>query len=103
MQLLVTGGEAAIARPGFAEYVAGLVSRGMAVYLTATSPHVLVNEHLQPTVAAGAYAGHDPDCCNISTACCMTAREGKGVLRTLPHLYRLQLEKWRAFAKKYSN
>ena len=35
VQLLVTGGEAAILRPGFAEYVFGLIRAGVGVYLTA--------------------------------------------------------------------
>jgi hypothetical protein len=98
VQLLVTGGEAAITRSGFVEYVAGLVARGVAVYLTATTPRALVNEHLQPMVAAGDLP---------STARTLThlyrlltaAREGKGFLRKLPHLYRLNLEKQRLLAK----
>jgi hypothetical protein len=98
VQLLVTGGEAAIARPGFGEYVAGLVSRGVGVYLTATTPHALVNAHLQPMVAAGDMPGTVRTLQHLHRLL-MTARDGKGILRILPHLYRLHLEKRRLLAK----
>jgi hypothetical protein len=48
VQLLITGGEAAVTRPGFAEYIVDQVSRGVAVYMTATTPRALLNEYLQP-------------------------------------------------------
>jgi hypothetical protein len=47
---VVLGGEAAILRPGFAEYLSRLVSRQVAVYLSADSPKTLINEHLLPLV-----------------------------------------------------
>ena len=66
VRLVILGGEAAINRPGFADYVAGLVSRGVAVYLTAVKPITLVNEQL---------AGRGKD--------------RAAVLRTLLHMHRL--------------
>ena len=99
VQLLVTGGEAAIARPGFAEYVAGLVARGVAVYLTATTPRALVNEHLQPLVVAGDLPGAGRTLMHLYRLLTVT-REGKGFLRKLPHLYRLYLEKQQLLVKK---
>lgn len=54
---VVLGGEAAILRPGFVEYVTLLVSRKVAVYLSADSPKTLINEYLAPLAAAKDMAG----------------------------------------------
>jgi len=67
---VVLGGSAAILRPGFAEYLALLVSRNVAVYLSADSPRTLINAFLAPLV-------NDMD----------------GVRRMLTHIYGLHLEK----------
>jgi hypothetical protein len=56
-KFVVLGGEAAILRPGFVDYVSLLVSRQVAVYLSADSPKTLVNEYLAPLAAAGDIAG----------------------------------------------
>ena len=48
MQLDITGGEKAITRPGFAEYVMAQVRRGVAVQMSAASPATLLNDHLGP-------------------------------------------------------
>jgi hypothetical protein len=98
VQFLITGGEAAIARPGFAEYVADLVSREVGVYLTVTAPHALVNEHLQPVAAAGDVAAMVRTLTYLYRLV-VAARDNKSILRTLPHLYRLNVEKRRALAK----
>lgn len=101
VQFLITGGEEAIARPGFAEYVAGLVTRGVGVYLTVAAPHALVNEHFQPVAAAGDVPAM------VRTLTCLyrlvvAAKDNRSVLRSLPQLYRLNVEKWRALAKNRS-
>lgn len=46
MQMDIIGGEAAVLRPGFADYVADQVRRGVAVRMSAASPAVLVNDFL---------------------------------------------------------
>ena len=46
MQMDILGGEAAVLRPGFAEYVAGQVARGVAVQMSAASPAALANDFL---------------------------------------------------------
>lgn len=66
---VVLGGEAAILRPGFAEYVSLLVSRNVAVYLSADSPKTLINDYLLPL-----------------------AGDAAGATQMLLHLYRLHLE-----------
>ena len=45
---VVLGGDAAVLRPGFADYLVTLVKRNVAVYLSADSPKTLINEHLMP-------------------------------------------------------
>jgi hypothetical protein len=52
IQFLILGGEKAILRPGFAEYVMTLVTRNVAVYLSADSPKTLINKYLRPSVMA---------------------------------------------------
>jgi hypothetical protein len=101
VQLLVTGGEAAVTGPGVAEYVVDLVSRGVGVYLTATTPRSLLNEYLQPFAAAGDISGARRTLMLLYRL--LTAMQGqKGLLQMLPYFYRLQLEKWRLAAKKYN-
>jgi hypothetical protein len=95
--LLITGGEAAITRPGFAEHVLELVSRGVGVYLTAISPKALVNEYLEPMVAAKDAPGAGRTLLHLYRLLAAT-RTRKAVLALLPHFYRLQLEKWRTAA-----
>jgi len=51
INFVVLGGEKAILRPGFAEYVATLVSRNVAVYLSADTPKTLINQWLRPLAA----------------------------------------------------
>jgi hypothetical protein len=53
MHFTVLGGEASIRRPGFAEYVATLVRRDVAVWLSADSPRTLINAYLKPAAMAG--------------------------------------------------
>jgi hypothetical protein len=52
MRFIILGGEKAIRRPGFVEYVSTLVSRNVAVYMSADSPKTLINKYLQKQVAA---------------------------------------------------
>jgi hypothetical protein len=71
MQFVILGGEKAIRRPGFADYIATLVSRNVAVYISADSPKTLVNQYLQRQVAA---------------------KDKDGVLQMLVHIYRKHIE-----------
>jgi hypothetical protein len=52
MQFVILGGEKAILRAGFADYVSTLVSRNVAVYLSADSPKTLINKYLRDLVVA---------------------------------------------------
>jgi hypothetical protein len=71
LEFIVLGGEKAIMRPGFAEYVSTLVSRNVAVYLSADSSKTLVNDHLRKLVAE---------------------KNKAGVIGTLLHIYRQHVQ-----------
>lgn len=46
LQLVITGGEAAVRRPGFAEYVQAQMRGGVPVAMSVASPATVVNEHM---------------------------------------------------------
>jgi hypothetical protein len=75
MHFTLLGGEASIARPGFADYVATLVRRDVAVWLSADSPRTLINSYLKPAAMA---------------------RSQDGVLSMLLHIYGLHVRKRQA-------
>jgi len=102
VQLLVTGGEAAVTRPGFAEYVVDLLSRGVGMYMTTTTPRSLLNEYLQPFAAARDAVGARRTLIHLYRLLTV-ARGRKGLLWMLSHFYRLHLEKWRLVAKNTIN
>jgi hypothetical protein len=79
MHFIIVGGEKAVLRPGFADYVGTLVSRHVPVYLSADSPKTLINKYLEKLVAE---------------------KRKQAVLDMLLHLYRQHVEyramnKWR--------
>jgi hypothetical protein len=94
IQLLVTGGEAAITRPGFAEYVCKLVLGRVGVYLTAMIPRAMLNQYLEPFVAAGDLEGARRTLLHVYRLLTASGKR-QGFLRLLPHLYRLEIEKLR--------
>jgi hypothetical protein len=69
---VITGGEEAVTRPALANYVFTLVSRRVAVFLSAATPKTLINNYLEPLVARG---------------------DRQGTSAMLLHIYRLHLEK----------
>lgn len=99
VQLLITGGEAAVTRPGFAEYVLDQVSRGVAVYMTATTPRALLNEYLQSLAAPENLPAARRIILHLYRLL-MAAKAGKGFLGMLPYFYRLHVEKQRAARAK---
>ena len=79
MHFTIVGGENAILRPGFAEYVMTLVSRRVAVFLSADSPKTLINPYLEKLVAD---------------------KDQEGVVHMLVHIYRKHMvfrdmKKWK--------
>lgn len=99
VQLLITGGEEAVTRPGFAEYVLDQVSRGVAVYMTATTPRALLNEYLQPLAASRNLPAARRTILHLYRLL-MAARAKKSFLGMLPYFYRLYVEKQRAALNK---
>ncbi|MES2255771.1 MAG: hypothetical protein V4559_12120 [Pseudomonadota bacterium] len=71
---IIIGGEPAVSRPAFADYVRTLVSRGVAVYLSAETPKTLINPYLEKLAAI---------------------RDMPGMSAMLLHIYRLHLEQKR--------
>jgi hypothetical protein len=71
LHFTLLGGEASIARPGFADYVATLVRRDVAVWLSADSPRTLINSYLKPAAMA---------------------RDDNAVIAMLRHLYGLHVQ-----------
>ncbi len=71
LHFTLLGGEASIARPGFAEYVATLVRRDVAVWLSADSPRTLINSYLKQAAMA---------------------RDNNAVIAMLRHLYGLHVQ-----------
>ena len=99
VQFLILGGETAIARPGFAEFVAKLVCDKVGVYLIATQPRLLVNEHLEAMAQAGDIEGVMRTLRHLYRLL-MAARARKSVFGMLPHLYRMHVERLRLSMKK---
>jgi hypothetical protein len=103
LHLVLPGGEAAVTRPGFAEYVCAVVGRGVAVYLSVFSSNALINQYLEPVAAANDIPAAGRVLLNLHRLL-VTAGERKSTFRALPYLYRLQLERWRSLAgKRFKN
>jgi hypothetical protein len=99
VELAVTGGENVIHRPGFAEYVARLLAKGVPVSLSAASPSTLINEHLDAAAAARDIPGLRHKLLGLY-ALLHAARWEKGTLGMLVPLYRLKLDRQRFLAQK---
>jgi hypothetical protein len=91
VHLVVLGGEAAVLRPAFVDYVKRLIARGIPVLLSAASPPIVLNEHLEPD--------SDPDVFRERLAelhgLLHAARFGRSLLKRIGFLYRLRIDKQR--------
>jgi len=91
VHLAVIGGEAAVMRPAFAEYVAQLLARGVPVFLSSASPYIILNEHLE--------AGCDSAFLKLRLAelyaLLHAARFGQSLWRRIRFLYSLQIDRQR--------
>jgi len=97
MQMDILGGEAAVLRPGFAEYVAGQVQQGVAVQMSAGSPAALVNDFLH-----GVTGIEEVRQTLLYLHSLLHAARWRRGLGMLMPLYRLKLEQQRAIALKNS-
>jgi hypothetical protein len=91
VHLVVIGGETAVMRPAFAEYVAQLLARGVPVFLSSASPYIILNEHLE--------AGCDSAFLKLRLAelyaLLHAARFGQSLWRRIRFLYSLQIDRQR--------
>jgi hypothetical protein len=91
VHLLVIGGEAAVMRPAFADTVAQLMARGIPVFLSASSPYILLNEHLETHSGPAVLTQRLAELHALLHA----ARFGQSLLRRMIFLYRLQIDRQR--------
>ena len=89
VHLIVIGGEAAVMRPAFADYVARLIARGIPVFLSAASPYILLNEHLEANSDAAILKNRLAELYALLHA----ARFGQSLWKRICFLYRLQIDK----------
>lgn len=89
VHMVILGGEAAVLRPAFLGYVARLMARGVPVFLSAASPHILLNEHVEadsPDLKARLAELY---------ALLHASRFERGLLKRIGFLYRLQIDRQR--------
>jgi hypothetical protein len=91
VHLVILGGEAAVLRPAFADYVTRLMARGIPVFLSAASPYILLNEHLEPDPSPARLRERLPELYALLHA----ARFGQSLLKRIVFLYRLQIDRQR--------
>jgi hypothetical protein len=94
---VVTDGEKAIT-PRLARYIAGLVARRVAVFLSAMTPRIQLNQQLEPLVAAGNLDGV-LGVLRQTHALLLPARTGRGLGRIWA-LYRAQVDRMRAIVEQ---
>jgi uncharacterized protein len=89
VHLLVIGGEAAVLRPAFIDYVARTMARGIPVFLSAASPYIVLNDHVP--------AGADRSVLKQRLAelypLLHAARFGQGLWKRIRFLYRLHIDR----------
>jgi hypothetical protein len=91
VHLVVIGGEAAVKRPAFAAYVASLLTRGIPVFLSAASPYILLNDHIEADAQPAFLKERLAELYDLLHA----ARFGRSLLKRMVFLYRLQIDRQR--------
>jgi hypothetical protein len=91
VHLAILGGEAAMLRPAFVSYAAQLMAQGIPVFLSAASPYILLNDHVEAD-ADPAFLGE-----RLAElyALLHAARFGRSLLKRIVFLYRLQIDRER--------
>lgn len=99
VHLVVIGGEEAVMRPAFTDHVARLLGQNIPILLSAASPYILLNEHIE--------ADSDPALVKARLAelyaLLHAARFGVSLWKRLGHLYRLQIDRGRQKHLRKSN
>jgi hypothetical protein len=91
VHLVVIGGEAAVLRPTFASYVARQLARGIPVQMSAASPYILLNEHLEKDSNPAFLKARLVELYGLLHA----ARFGRSLWQRMVFLYRLQIDRQR--------
>jgi len=91
VHLVIIGGEAAVKRPAFAAYVARLLAGRIPVFLSAASPYILLNEHIQAECDAALLKDRLAELYALLHA----ARFGRSLWKRVAFLYRLQIDRQR--------
>ena len=91
VHLVVIGGEAAVKRPAFADYVAVALARGIPVFLSAASPYILLNDHIEADAQPAFLKERLAELYDLLHA----ARFGRSLLKRMVFLYRLQIDRQR--------
>jgi len=91
VHLVVIGGEAAVKRPAFADYVSWLLARGIPVFLSAASPYILLNDHVEADADPALFRQRLAELYGLLHA----ARFGRSLLKRMVFLYRLQIDRQR--------
>lgn len=91
VQMVVLTGQEAVLRPSFLAYVAKLMAQGIPVLLSSASPHILLNDHIEP--------GSDPAHLKARLAelygLVHASRFGQSLFKRIGFLYRLQIDRQR--------
>jgi len=91
VHLVVIGGEAAVLRPAFADTVARQLARGIPVQMSAASPYILLNEHLDKDSDPAFLKARLVELYGLLHA----ARFGQSLGQRMVFLYRLQIDRQR--------
>jgi hypothetical protein len=91
VHLVVTGGEVAVTRPALASYVAKMMAQDIPVLLSAASPYIVLNEHLEKESDPAILAARLSELYALLHA----ARFGRSLWTRISFLYRLQIDRQR--------
>jgi hypothetical protein len=91
VHLVIIGGEAAVTRQAFAGYVARQLKSAIPVFLSAASPYILLNEHLEKDSDAAFLKARLVELYGLLHA----ARFGESLWQRVVFLYRLQIDRQR--------
>ena len=89
--MLILGGEEAVLRPAFLAYAAGLMAQGIPVFLSAASPSILLNDHIEAGCDADYLKARVTELYGLVHA----SRFEQSLFRRIGFLYRLQIDRQR--------
>jgi hypothetical protein len=89
VHLAILGGEAAMMRPAFASYATRLMAQDIPVFLSAASPYILLNDHVEADAEPVFLKQRLAELYRLLHA----ARFGRSLLKRIVFLYRLQIDR----------